>query len=84
MGPYPVPEMQLAAFEIEPVVVLGLRPSRILLQWVRNSLEHVRDRRKMSGLFSPVDMDVLSQMLELVQASGVVRRGLIRPDLRPL
>ncbi len=61
-----MPDLQMAAVAIEPVDVLGLRSSGVLLRRMRNRMEYIRNRRNMPDLLPSVEMDVMPLVLGLV------------------
>ena len=67
-----LPALQVATAGVGYVGLLGRRSPRILLRWVRDVLEYVRDAGNLPDLSSPVDVDVVSELLDVVKARGLV------------
>jgi hypothetical protein len=60
--------VRVAAVAVEPLVVLLDRRSRAVFRIVLDGVEHVRDPRPMSGLQSPLALDLVLAVQRVVAA----------------
>jgi hypothetical protein len=82
-----VPPLLLAASQIEPMDLLGLRSSGVFLSGLRLRVEHLRNERTLPDMRPPMDMDGVPALHRMVSARRLVRTlvhiRLSMPQRRP-